>query len=109
GNVTEQVTVTGEAPLIETTTASMSGLVDPQQMRDIPLNARSFLELVPLQAGAIFSENADQSATKGFGKKLTIVGTRYTSNSFLLDGADMNDAAQGAGDANGALAGVETV
>lgn len=45
GNVAEQVTVTGEAPLIETTSATMSGLVDPQQVRDIPLNARSFIEL----------------------------------------------------------------
>ena len=43
GNVTEQVTVTGEAPLIETTSATVSGVVDSQQMRDIPLNARSFI------------------------------------------------------------------
>ena len=49
GDVAERVTVTGEAPLIETTTATVSGVVEQQQMRDIPLNARSFLELVPLQ------------------------------------------------------------
>ena len=109
GNVAESVTITGEVPMIETTTATVSGLVDPQQMRDIPLNARSFLELVPLQAGAIFAENADSSATKGFGKKLAVNGTRYTSNSFLLDGADINDASESAGGANGSLAGVETV
>ncbi len=109
GNVSETVEVQAEAPMIDTTSATVGGVVDSQQMREIPLNARSFLELVPLQAGAIFSENADMSATKGFGKKLTIVGTRYTANSFLLDGADMNDAAQGAGDANGSMAGVETV
>src|SRR5206468_310504 len=30
GNVTEQVTVTGDAPLIETTSATVSGLVDPK-------------------------------------------------------------------------------
>ena len=109
GDVAESVTVTGEAPMIETTSATVSGLVDPQQMREIPLNARSFLELVPLQAGAIFAENADNSATKGFGRKLSIVGTRYTQNSFLLDGAQMNDAAGAAGSAAGTLAGVETV
>src|ERR1051326_5603400 len=87
GNVTEQVTVTGEAPLIETTTATVSGLVDPKQMREIPLNARSFIELVPLQAGAVYAEAGDQSATKGFGVKLAISGTRYNGNAFLLDGA----------------------
>ncbi len=109
GNVAEQVTVTGEAPLIETTSASVSGLVDPKQMKDIPLNARSFIELVPLQTGAVFADSGDQSATKGFGKKLSIVGTRYNQNSFLLDGADINDATGSAGSAAGTLAGVETV
>lgn len=109
GDVAEQVTVTSEAPVIETTTATVSGLVDPKQMRDIPLNARSFLELVPLQAGAVFAEAGSSSATKGFGRKLSIVGTRYASNLFLLDGADINDAAGVAGSAAKTMAGVETV
>ncbi len=109
GNVAEQVTVTGEAPLIETTTATMSGLVDPKQMREIPLNARSFIELVPLQAGAVYAEAGDQSATKGFGVKLAISGTRYNGNAFLLDGANVNDAAGSSGSAAGTMAGVETV
>src|SRR3989338_3357020 len=91
GNVTEQVTVTGEAPLIETTSATVGGVVDSQQMRDIPLNARSFIELVPLQSGAVLSETGGQSGVFGFRKKLAVVGTRYTSNSFLLDGSDIND------------------
>ncbi|HEY7615679.1 MAG TPA: carboxypeptidase-like regulatory domain-containing protein, partial [Terriglobales bacterium] len=93
GNVAEQVTVTGEAPLIETTSATVAGLVDPRQIREIPLNARSFIELVPLQAGAVFADSGETSATKGFGRKLAIGGTRYNANSFLLDGANMNDAA----------------
>ncbi|MBI4478821.1 MAG: TonB-dependent receptor [Acidobacteria bacterium] len=109
GAVTEQVTVTEEAPLINTTSATVSGLVDPKQMRDIPLNARSFIELVPLQAGAVFADSGEQSATKGFGKKLAIVGTRYNTNSFLLDGADINDVAGSSGSAAGTMAGVETV
>jgi hypothetical protein len=109
GSVAEQVTVTGEAPLIETTTATVGGVVDQQQMRDIPLNARSFLELVPLQAGAVLSETGGESAVFGFGKKLSVVGTRYTANSFLLDGADINDASGTSGSAAGTMAGVETV
>lgn len=109
GNVSEQVTVTGEAPLIETTTATVSGLIDPKQMREIPLNARSFIELVPLQAGAVYSESAERSASKGFGVKVSISGTRYNGNAFLLDGANINDMAGSAGSAAGTLAGVETV
>ena len=44
GSVTERVEVTGEAPLIETTTSTVSGMIDSKQMRDIPLNSRSFIE-----------------------------------------------------------------
>jgi hypothetical protein len=109
GEVAEQVTVTGEAPLIETTTASVSGLVDPQQMRNIPLNARSFLELVPMQAGVVFAESGGRDISTGFGKKLSIAGTRYRENSFLLDGADINNVSRTAGSAAGTVAGVETV
>ncbi len=110
GDITQQVTVTGEAPLIEATTSTVSGVVDSQQMRDIPLNSRSFIELVPLQAGATFSETGNTtSPTFGYGRKLSIVGTRYTANSFLLDGADINNISNSAGSAAGTMAGVETV
>jgi len=109
GDVTEQVTVTGEAPLLETTTATVSGLVDPKQMRDIPLNSRSFLELVPLQAGVVFAESGSRGISTGFGKKLSIAGTRYRENIFLLDGADINNASRTVGSVAGTVAGVETV
>ncbi|MSO21428.1 MAG: TonB-dependent receptor [Acidobacteria bacterium] len=109
GNVAESVTITGEAPLLETTTAVVGSIVDSAQMRDIPLNGRSFLELATLAPGAVFAEAAESSATKGFGRKLAIGGQRYGSNSFLLDGADINDAAGGSGSAAGTMTGVETV
>jgi carboxypeptidase family protein/TonB-dependent receptor-like protein len=109
GAVTEQVTVTEEAPLITTTTATVSGLVDPKQMTTIPLNARSFIDLVPTQGFAVFADSGETSATKGFGRKISITGTRYNQNSFLLDGADINDATSSAGSAANTLAGVETV
>lgn len=64
GSVAESVTVTGEAPMVETTNAMVSGVVDPTMMREIPLNNRSFLELVPMLGGAIFVETADASATR---------------------------------------------
>jgi len=113
GDSNQEVLVTEGVPLIETTTATVSGVVDQRQLRDIPLNARSFLELVPLQTGAVFQEagTADgRLVTKGFAKKLSVVGTRAASNSFLLDGADVNDATNtGGSSAGGAMAGVEAV
>ena len=51
GTVTEQVQVTGEAPLVEITNATLSGLVDDKKIRDLPLNGRSFEQLAFLQPG----------------------------------------------------------
>ncbi|MBI4463721.1 MAG: carboxypeptidase regulatory-like domain-containing protein, partial [Acidobacteria bacterium] len=53
GEVTEQVVVVGEAPLVETTRAEMAGLVSQQQIQDLPLNGRSLDQLVYLEPGII--------------------------------------------------------
>jgi hypothetical protein len=99
GNLVAKEVCHGEAPLIETTTATVSGVVDPQQMRDIPLNARSFIDLVPLQPGAVYTDAGADSAVQGFGRKLSVTGTRFNQNVFLLDGADINDMSQSSGSA----------
>src|SRR5947199_5860396 len=48
GNVQQQVTITEEAPLVNTTLASTAGLITGEQLKDLPLNGRSFLELMTL-------------------------------------------------------------
>ena len=48
GEISEQVMVTGEAELVETTSPTLVGLIDERQLRDLPLNARSFIDLVTL-------------------------------------------------------------
>jgi len=53
GAVAETVTVTGEAPLVDTTSAAVTGLVDDRDIQSLPLNARSFHQLVLLQVGTI--------------------------------------------------------
>src|SRR5882672_5137788 len=49
--VQESVTVTGEAPLIETTTSSVSGNIDPRQMSELPVLGRNWMALVLLAPG----------------------------------------------------------
>src|SRR3990172_1925525 len=71
GAVTERVEVTGEAPLVETTTATVADLVDAQQVQDLPLNARSLLELGALHAGVSVATTGGSHATRGYGTKLT--------------------------------------
>jgi len=45
GSVSQTVEVTGEAPLVNTTTSSLGGLVDSQRMTDLPLNGRNYIDL----------------------------------------------------------------
>ncbi len=110
GTVAEQVTVTGEAPLVETTNATLTGLVDDKTIRDLPLNGRSFDELVLLQVGTILSRRFTDSGFLGGGQKISISGARPQANSFWLDGADVNDSRNTMpGSAAGVLLGVDTV
>jgi hypothetical protein len=109
GAVSERVEVTAEAPLIETTNAVVSGLVTERQVEDLPLNSRSLIELAPLQAGIVLAPTGESSASKGMGAKLVISGTRYNTNLFQVDGADINDLGGAAGSASQNLMGAETI
>src|SRR5688572_27845825 len=51
GEVQEIVTVTGDAPLVETTKADMGALVSREQISELPLRNRDFSQLITLQAG----------------------------------------------------------
>ncbi|MSO19238.1 MAG: hypothetical protein EXQ56_02055 [Acidobacteria bacterium] len=91
GSVAETVEVTGEAPLVETTNSAVAGLVSDQQVRDLPLNGRSIEQLAILQLGVTLSRNGNTGMFSGSVTRINIGGARTTSNSFLLDGTDIND------------------
>jgi len=42
GEVSEEVVVTGDAPLVETFSSTVGGLVDERGIEDLPLNGRSY-------------------------------------------------------------------
>src|SRR5262249_52429675 len=62
--VQESVTVTGESPLINTTTSSIGGNVDPRQTQELPVNGRDWLALTALAPG-MRANAADQGPTTG--------------------------------------------
>jgi hypothetical protein len=110
GQVSENVVVTGEAPIVDTRGAVLGGLVDQKAIVELPLNGRSFIELATLRSGAVLAQYGAQNESQGFGKKISISGSRFTSNLFLLDGTVMNDSFNSAGSAaGGVVTGVETV
>ena len=50
--VQESITVTAEAPLLDMTSSTLAGNVDPRQMQDLPVNGRNWLDLTMLTPGA---------------------------------------------------------
>src|SRR5216117_523475 len=108
GTVTEQVQVSVESPLVETTSATLSGLVDDKKIRDLPLNVRSFETLAFMQPGVTPYFRGRHDTDQGEGTKMSVSGSRVDSNSFLLDGTNINDQSNNTpGSASGNLLGVE--
>lgn len=112
GSVSQMLTVTAEAPLVESTTASMGSLVDDRTVRELPLNGRSYDQLAILQPGVVTlgAGSAGTSFDYGAGKRFSVSGSRSYANSFLLDGTDINDHSGGTpGGAAGNNLGVEGI
>jgi len=86
GDRQEIITITAEVPLIDATTASTSGLVGEQQLKDLPLNGRSFDQLVTLNAGTANYTANYHSGTQG--NAFSIAGHRPEENRFLINGID---------------------
>src|SRR5215467_2565091 len=85
GAAAEQVTVTEEAPLVNTTLSSTSGLISEQQIKELPLNGRSFDQLLALNVGVVNNtSNMGGGAYPGF----SVVGHRTEANRFLINGVD---------------------
>src|ERR1700687_4781097 len=53
GQISDKVTITAEAPLVESTTSAMSSLVGERTIRDLPLNGRSYDQLALFQPGVV--------------------------------------------------------
>lgn len=90
GEITQQVTVTGEAPLVDTTTAQIAGLVAERQVKDLPLNGRSFDNLITLNPAAVNTKAITQgvSSSTGSGNYFSIGGRRPGENIFLWNGVE---------------------
>jgi hypothetical protein len=94
GDVQQQVVVTAEVPQVDTTSSTLSGLVNDTSIRQLPLNGRDWLQLTALQAGVLvgLTKNPDpgENVTHGAGVFLTVSGGRPTSNVFMVDGLVIN-------------------
>jgi hypothetical protein len=110
GRIAEEMTVSGAAPMINTTSGALSGLVGDKEIRELPLNGRSFQQLALLQTGVTPALAAGNDVVGGRTPKISINGARPEQNSFLLDGTDINNVYNKTpGSSAGVLLGVEAV
>lgn len=90
GSVSTVVEVTSAAQLLETETSSRGTVIETKQVENLPLNGRSYADLVLLVPGARKSllQNNGTSSREG---SFNVNGQRSAFNNFLLDGLDNNN------------------
>src|SRR5438132_9747465 len=86
GAAAEQVTVSEEAPLVNTTTSSTSGVITEQQVKELPLNGRSFDQLITLNVGV--SNATSNTLDSGAWNMFSVAGKRPETNRFIINGID---------------------
>ncbi len=115
GDTTTTVQVTEAAPQIDLTSSALSGQVESETVRELPLNGRDWTSLAVLQPGVKTIETQMSYSTsargnRGFGGELTVSGQRSTFNNYRIDGISVNDYAMAApGNVIGVVLGVDAI
>ena len=102
-SVTTTVTVSGEAVAVETANPSLGQVITSQEVSQLPLNGRDFVQLATLTAGATAETNPGSFFTSGTDSEvatrgsfsLSVGGSRPNSTDWLLDGVDNNELTAG--------------
>jgi hypothetical protein len=82
GSATEQVEVSGDVPLIDTTTPATGLTITPEQIHDIPLNGRDYLDLLQMVPGVAVNHQNDPN-TDG---AVSVLGERGNNTGYMIDG-----------------------
>ncbi len=98
GRIDETVTVQADAVAIETTTAQTSTVINGDQIREIAINNRNFVQLITLAPGV--SNDLTDFVTAGTTTpetgtvntiQISVNGARSSQNTYTVDGADVTD------------------
>jgi hypothetical protein len=90
----EEVTIVGEAPVVDVTDTSVSTVVGQQQIENLPINGRNFISFSIITPGVTTDRTPQQGASLTSG--LSFTGQRARSNNIMVDGLDNNDIVVGA-------------
>lgn len=89
GAVTSQVTVEATAVQVETTTTQLGAVVDSNQIVNMPLIGRNWLQLQQMEPGVV--SGSDRFGTGSQAGNFSTNGTQTQFGSYLVDGTDTND------------------
>jgi hypothetical protein len=112
GELTQEVTLSEQEPLVNTTPAEVSGFVGERGIKDLPLNGRSWDSLVALNPGAINYVLKSANTTTSNGNTFTVAGRRPLDNLVLLNGIEYTGASLVGvtpGGVSGGLMGIDAV
>ncbi len=96
GSVQQEVSVSADAVQVESESTQLGDVIDSKKMLALPLNGRSYLDLLGLQAGVVpvtsgvMQQDRPVSGTLMSGN-LSVNGQRETSNAFLVNGGDVSE------------------
>jgi hypothetical protein len=87
GQVQTEVNVTSAATLVDTTSSTLSGLVDDNRVVDLPLNGRNVMSLAGLLPGVTNVTAPEYMADSRSGPEMDVNGGLKNAFAFTLDGA----------------------
>jgi hypothetical protein len=100
GSTVQTVSVTSAALLLDTETSNQGQVIENQQIDDMPLNGRDYLQLAQLSSGVVPIVNGISSPATGWSAQGTVAvvigGLREDDNSYLYDGIETRNAWYGA-------------
>ena len=97
GSLQNEVTVAASAVQVETESTQLGDVIESKKMLSLPLNGRSYLDLLGLQAGVVPVTSGvvpnDRSVSGMFASpgNVSVNGQRETSNAFLVNGGDVSE------------------
>jgi Carboxypeptidase regulatory-like domain len=91
GSTTEKVEVAASALTLDTDTAAVAQTINEKQVSELPLNGRSFVNLLFLEPGAVETGGEQSTYRYGAGDAISIGGGISASNAYTLDGTMITD------------------
>ena len=97
GSINEQITIAADAAQVETESTQLGDVIDSKKMLALPLNGRSYLDLLGLQAGvapASAGTIGGDRPVSGYlsnAGNISVNGQRETANAFLVNGGDVSE------------------